>query len=102
MKILTTAAAVAAVLVSAGASMAAPVVPSTNPNVPSTAYRSQHANSQDLKVARRHIERAIETLQRDANDYGGHRESAVDDLTVARQDLELAITHQDGGPGMPL
>jgi len=101
MKMLTTAATIAAVLVSAGAAMAAPVVPSTNPNVPSTAHHGQQANNQELKVARRHIERAIEALQNDANDYGGHRVNAVDDLNTARQDLAQAM-NQRGASGAPI
>lgn len=100
MKMMTTAATIAAVLVSAGAAMAAPVVPSTNPNVPSTAHNGQHTSDQGLKVARRHIVRAIQSLQNDTNDYGGHRVNAIDDLNVARQDLEQAMNggNRNGRP----
>jgi hypothetical protein len=102
MKMMTTAATIAAVLVSAGAAMAAPVVPSTNPNVPSTAHHGQHTSNQPLKVARRHVERAIQTLQNDANDYGGHRVNAVDDLNAARQDLQQASNSGGNRNGRPI
>ena len=88
MKILTTAAALAAVLVSAGTAMAVPrtTVP---PNTPT--QRNQTASNENIREARRHIERAIDRLQRDANDYGGHREAAIDDLGVARQFLDQGL-----------
>src|SRR5690242_21934468 len=100
MKTLTTAAAIAAVLISAGAAMATPVVPRANGGAPPpSANRGPNGNEQNLQVARRDILRSIDSLSRDANDYGGHRETAMDDLGVARQFLEQAIQyrHSHGG-----
>ena len=91
MKMLTTAATIAAVLVSAGTAMAVPV-PRTSATVPpASTHRGQNASNQDLRVARRHIETAIDELARDATDYGGHREAAMDDLGLARQYLDQAL-----------
>src|SRR5689334_2531361 len=109
MRMMTTAATIAAVLVSAGAAMATTAVPRTTANAtPSATQRGQHASNQDILDARRHVERAIDTLGRDANDYGGHRESAVDDLGLARQYLKQAIQFERdhhgnrGGNGSPI
>jgi len=109
MKMLTIAATFAAVLVSAGTANAVPAgVPGTpGATPPSAAHRNQRTNDQNLKTSRREIERAIDTLSRDANDYGGHREAAMDDLGVARQFLEQALafdkSHQrgNGNGGVP-
>lgn len=92
MKLLTTAATLAAFLVSAGTAMAVPVsgVPANSP-VPSTAHYGQSASNQNIRAARRHIERAVDRLQNDAWDYGGHKEKAIDDLGVARQFLEQGL-----------
>ena len=99
MKMLTTAAAVAAVLVSAGAAMAATVVPGPGatmvPRPTSNQYhRNQYQSNQNLRVARRHVEAAIDELHRDPADYGGHKEKAVDDLTQARAYLEQGLAYQ--------
>jgi hypothetical protein len=95
MKMLTTAAALAAVLVSAGTAMAAPAQPGNPSTVPpANAHRGQYASNANLRTARRHVERAIDRLQHDAEDYGGHREKAIDDLGVARQFLDQALDYQ--------
>ena len=93
MKMLTTAAALAAVLVSAGAAMAVPV-PGAKPTAPPTnTHRGQYASNADLRTARRHIELAIDRLQHDVEDYGGHREKAVEDLGKAIHQLEKALEY---------
>lgn len=91
MKILTTAATLAAILVSAGTAMAHPA-PGTTP--PPASHRSQMASNQNLRVARRHVERAIDRLQHDTEDYGGHREKAIDDLGLARQYLDQGLDYR--------
>ncbi len=97
MKMLTTAAAVAAVLVSAGTAMAAPVTPGPVATMVPMPQRNQHnqfQSNQNLRVARRHVELAIDELHRDPADYGGHKEKAVDDLTQARAYLEQGLSYQ--------
>ena len=98
MKILTTAAAVAAVLVSTGAAMAATVVVPGPVATMTPLHRNQNQNqfrsNQNLREARRHVEIAIDELHRDPADYGGHKEKAVDDLTQARALLEQGLSYQ--------
>lgn len=114
MKIMTTAATLAALLVSAGTAIAAPAVPGTNPMQPAAVHtaqpaarRNQAQSNENIRIARRHVERAIDGLQRDATDYGGHKERAIDDLQTARQDLDSALdfaaSHGNGqGTGVAL
>lgn len=93
MKMMVTAATLAAVVVSAGAAMAMPVTPRpvvASPT-PTQARRNQQQSNENLRVARRHVEAAIDGLQHDASDYGGHKEAARDDLGVARQFLDQAL-----------
>ena len=99
MKMLMTAAAAAAVLVSTGAAMAAQVVvpgptATMTPLHRNQNQRNQFQSNQNLRVARRHIETAIDELHRDPADYGGHKEKAVDDLGVARQYLDQGLAFQ--------
>jgi len=109
MKIMTTAATIAALLVSAGTAMAQPAVQpaAAHSAQPAMTRRTQKQSNENIRIARRHIERAIDGLHRDANDYGGHKETAVDDLQSARQDLDAALdfasSHGNGaGTGVAL
>jgi len=100
MKIMVTAAALAAIVVSAGTAMAMPVAPrpvASQP--PQVQKRNQQQSNQNIRLARRHIEIAIDGLQRDASDYGGHKEAARDDLGVARQFLDQALAARGGRNG---
>src|SRR5690349_12694952 len=107
MKMMVTAATLAAVVVSAGNAMAMPVSPRpvTSPP-PQTERRNQQQSNANLRNARQHIEAAIDGLQHDASDYGGHKEAARDDLGVARQFLEQALQfrnqHNNRGNGRPV
>lgn len=101
MKMMVTAATLAAVVVSAGTALAMPVAPRpvTSPP-PQSERRNQQQSNENLRIARRHIEAAIDGLQHDASDYGGHKEAARDDLGVARQFLEQALdSRQRNGNG---
>jgi len=106
MKIMVTAAALAAIVVSAGTAMAMPVAPrpvASQP--PQVQKRNQQQSNQNIRLARRHIEIAIDGLQHDASDYGGHKEAARDDLGVARQFLDQALAARGGrggGNGSPV
>jgi len=92
MKMMVTAATLAAFVVSAGAAMAMPVSPRPVTSPPSQVQkRNQQQSNENLRVARRHIESAIDGLQHDASDYCGHKEAARDDLGVARQFLDQAL-----------
>ena len=100
MKMMVTAATLAAIVVSAGTAMAMPVAPrpvASQP--PQVQKRNQQQSNQNIRLARRHIELAIDGLQRDASDYGGHTEAARDDLGVARQFLEQALGARGGRNG---
>ncbi|HET9341426.1 MAG TPA: hypothetical protein VFO25_00755 [Candidatus Eremiobacteraceae bacterium] len=100
MKMMVTAATLAAIVVSAGAAMAMPVAPrpvASQP--PQVQKRDQQQSNQNIRLARRHIEIAIDGLQRDASDYGGHKEAARDDLGVARQFLDQALAARGGRNG---
>lgn len=107
MKMMVTAATLAAIVVSAGTAMAMPVAPrpvASQP--PQVQKRNQQQSNANIRLARRHIELAIDGLQRDASDYGGHKEAARDDLGVARQFLEQALDDRGGrnrgGNGSPV
>jgi hypothetical protein len=109
MKILTAAAGLAAVLVSTGAAMAvpaqglhsavavAPVSPINQPN-----------SNRNLSIARVRIERSIDRLSHDVEDYGGHRVKAIADLKQASASLAQALEYwrnhhpRNVLPGSPL
>lgn len=101
MKMMATAATLAAIVVSAGTAMAVPVaVPRTSTTTPpNVTRRDQRASNENLRIARRHVEAAIDGLQHDASDYGGHKEAARDDLGVARQFLLQALQSRGNGNG---
>src|SRR5438552_16467077 len=90
MKMLTTVAALAAVLV-AGAGMAQTASAAT----PAPMHRGQFASNANIRVATAHVERAIDQLQQDRATYGGHRVAAINDLTQARTDLNQALVYVD-------
>jgi len=99
MKLLTTVATLAALLVSAGTAMAVPVTSGTPVTTPNGGHHGQYYSNSSIKAARRHIERAIDRLQSDAWDYGGHKEAAMDDLGVARQFLEQGLAWEQSHNG---
>jgi len=112
MKMLTIAATLAAVLVSAGTAMAVPIsgvpAPSAQPGQhPGQNQGNQYQSNQNIRAARRHIARATGRLQSDAWDYGGHKLAAMGDLQSADQLLTQALdwihSHrgQGGGTGEP-
>jgi len=96
MKMLTVAAALAAVLVSTGAAYSRPAstAPATSQPQSTTQgeRRGQFASNRDIREAHQHVDRAIDRLQHDAEDYGGHRVAAVEDLQQANQALDQALS----------
>jgi len=85
MKMMTAAAAIAAVLVSAATAYAQP---------------AQQGSNRNLSFVSAHIESAIDQLQNDSHDYGGHRAEAIYNLEGARNDIAdaLAYWHRHGAP----
>lgn len=64
----------------------------------SASMASTNATSdQNLRYSRAYIERAYEMLSHDQNGYGGHRVTAMNDLSQARTDLTSAL-HYDRNP----
>ena len=62
--------------------------PNGNYPYPNGGYNNgQHASNSDIWHERRRVEIAIDHLQNDARDYGGHRERAIDLLQRARREL---------------
>ena len=53
--------------------------------------RNQRGSTENIMNVRRHVEAAIDSLQRDRSDYGGFKERAIDKLQQARQQLEAAV-----------
>lgn len=52
--------------------------------------RNQHRSDRNISNVRRHLEHVIDELQHDQHDYGGHRETALDLLRQAREQLVIA------------
>jgi hypothetical protein len=55
-------------------------------------------SDQNLRYSRAYVERAYDMLSHDAEDYGGHRVAAMNDIAQARTDLSLAL-HFDTNRG---
>jgi len=78
MKMMTAAAAIAAVLVSAATAYAQP---------------AQQGSNRNLSFVSAHIESAIDQLQNDSHDYGGHRAAAMHGLKGAVAQVQKALQH---------
>ena len=66
------------------------------PANPNAMYlRSGRGSDRNIRVEMRHVEQAIDMLQRDQRDFGGHREQAIDLLQRARQQLEDALEYDN-------
>ncbi len=59
--------------------------------LPSDWTRSQHASNQNIAYARTYVEKAIDMLKNDQHDYNGYRAKAVQQLVIARVQLEDAL-----------
>ncbi|HEV8020298.1 MAG TPA: hypothetical protein VGP41_03475 [Candidatus Lustribacter sp.] len=62
----------------------------------------QCLSNQNVWQVHRRLDGAIDQLQHDDRDYGGHRDAAVDDLSKARQQLvaaeQYAVRHDNDDP----
>lgn len=63
-----------------------------NPTI--TTRRTQWGSAYNLRHVRRRLEGIIDQLQRDQNDYGGHRIKAIQDLTQARTEIDAALHYK--------
>lgn len=64
--------------------------------------RGSKGSDRNIARVRHHLEKVIDELQHDQHDYHGHRETALDLLHQARQQLLAAeqydAKHPDNGP----
>ncbi len=61
--------------------------------------RGERGSAVNLVVVRRRLERAIDNLQRDQRDYGGHRVAALNLMQQARGQLDAALQYDATNPG---
>ena len=54
-------------------------------------HRGERGSDTDIRHVFRRLETVIDDLQRDAHDYCGHREQAIDFLQRARDQLEAGL-----------
>jgi len=57
-----------------------------------------HQRHSEVESAYRHVQRVIEMLSRDTNDYGGHKAPAVGFLQQAAGELEQALAFEQAHP----
>ena len=60
-----------------------------------------HPRASEIESAYRHVERVIEMLATDKNDYDGHRIPALGYLNQAANELEQAIAYAQAHPSTP-
>ncbi|HXW77022.1 MAG TPA: hypothetical protein VEJ20_06390 [Candidatus Eremiobacteraceae bacterium] len=76
-------------LLIAGAATIAAAMATT---MPAFAFeRGQGASDANLRYTRAYVERAVDMLNHDQEDYGGHRADAIVDIDAARTDLADAL-----------
>ncbi|MBV9270760.1 MAG: hypothetical protein JO165_06690 [Candidatus Eremiobacteraeota bacterium] len=57
--------------------------------------RGERGSERNIAWVKTRLEGLIDQLQRDQRDYGGHRESALDDMQRARVQLQAAIEYDN-------
>jgi len=55
--------------------------------------RGPGASDQNLRYSRAYVEKAVDMLSHDQEDYGGHRVAAMNDVNAARADLTAALRY---------
>jgi hypothetical protein len=55
----------------------------------------------EIESAYRHVERVIEMLSKDTNDYDGHRTPALGYLNQAALELQQAVAYTQAHPSTP-
>jgi hypothetical protein len=61
----------------------------------------EHQRQSDVASAFKHVDRIITMLQRDPNDYGGHKAPALAALGQAADQLSQAIAFDQAHPASP-
>jgi hypothetical protein len=110
-RFLTAAAGVATAMVATGLAAAAAPAVTPQPGVPLPIpsptgrnhwRRNQSHSDRNISRVRKHLDLVIDELQHDQHDYGGHRETALDLLHQAREQLldaeQYDAQHPDNGP----
>jgi len=64
---------------------------SPRPHVP-------HQRVNSVESAYRRVERMIEELSKDPNDYGGFKTKALEELSQAGSDLQQAVAYEQAHP----
>ncbi|MBV8282354.1 MAG: hypothetical protein JO347_09870 [Candidatus Eremiobacteraeota bacterium] len=64
---------------------------SPRPHVP-------HARPSSVDEALRHVERILEALGKDPNDYGGNKSKAIASLQEAQSELTAAVAYEKANP----
>ncbi len=67
--------------------------------IPGQRLRGERGSARNIRFEIRHVEKAIDALQRDRRDFGGHREAAIDLLQRARVELNTALQYDAAQPG---
>jgi hypothetical protein len=60
-----------------------------------------HAHHSEIESAYRHVERVIEMLGKDTNDYDGHKTPALGFLNQAAGELQQAVAYAQAHPASP-
>lgn len=87
LRLIAAAAALAGTAV--GSAAAAQTLPINPP--PAMHVRSDRGSDANLRASRRRLEVVIDQLQRDRHDYDGHRVKAIEDLQMARGEIDAAL-----------
>jgi hypothetical protein len=58
----------------------------------------QHARHSEIESASKHVDRVLSILQRDPNDYGGHKAPALAALSQAADQLAQAVAYEQAHP----
>ncbi len=107
LKALITSGALAASLIAAAGAQAQTVNPGSGVKAPGQMLpaqrlpgaRGERGSARNIRFELRHLEKAIDALQRDRHDFGGHREAAIDLLQRARTELNAALQYDAAHPG---
>ncbi len=76
-----------------GSAVSAQTIPA---NGPAPSYvRGGNGSDRNLVVVRRRLEALIDQMQRDRHDYDGHRVKAIDDLQLARAEIDAALRYDN-------
>jgi hypothetical protein len=75
-----------------------PLPPRPSGSPPARPIHPVHEHHSEIESAYRHVERVVEMLQHDTNDYGGHKMPAIGFLQQAAGELEQAVAYELAHP----